>query len=102
MNLMSNAIKYSAKTDSPIIEVASEEEGEKIIYSIKDNGAGFDMRYVDKLFNVFQRLHTTAEFEGTGVGLAIVQRIVNKHGGKVWANGEINKGAEFYFSLPKK
>ncbi|HTA26281.1 MAG TPA: ATP-binding protein [Bacteroidia bacterium] len=102
MNLISNALKYSSKVETPLIELASEDNGEEIIYSIKDNGAGFDMRYVDKLFNVFQRLHTTAEFEGTGVGLAIVQRIIKKHGGKVWAKGEINKGAEFYFSLPKK
>jgi PAS domain S-box-containing protein len=101
-NLLSNAVKYSSKVKEPLIEIDSEKEGDKIIYSVKDNGAGFDMRYVNKLFGVFQRLHTMDEFEGTGVGLAIVQRILAKHGGSVSAEGEKNKGAIFKFSLPLK
>ena len=99
-NLLSNAIKYSSKTVKPVIEISSELRDGNILYTIIDNGAGFDNKYAGKLFEVFQRLHTTEEFEGTGVGLAIVQRIINKHGGKVWAEGEVNKGARFYFSLP--
>ncbi|HXB40330.1 MAG TPA: PAS domain S-box protein [Bacteroidia bacterium] len=102
VNLLSNALKYSSKVKEPLIEIGSEKKGDKIIYSVKDNGAGFDMRYVNKLFGVFQRLHTMDEFEGTGVGLAIVQRILAKHGGDVSAEGEKNKGAIFKFSLPLK
>jgi signal transduction histidine kinase len=100
INLISNAVKYSREKERPVIEIRSEIKGEEIIYSIKDNGAGFDMRYMNKLFGVFQRLHTDEEFEGTGVGLAIVQRIVFKHGGKVQAEGKVQEGATFYFSLP--
>ncbi|HWY37968.1 MAG TPA: ATP-binding protein, partial [Bacteroidia bacterium] len=100
INLLSNAIKYSAKSPRPLVEVSSEKSNGEIIYTIKDNGAGFDMRYVHKLFGVFQRLHTPDEFEGTGVGLAIVLRIITKHGGKVWAEGKKNEGATFKFSLP--
>lgn len=101
MNLISNAIKYSGKKDKPEIEIGSTELENEITYYIKDNGAGFNMQYADKLFAVFQRLHNTDEFEGTGIGLAIVQRIIIKHGGKIWAEGEVDKGATFYFTLPK-
>lgn len=100
-NLISNAIKYSSRKPHPQIQIASETLNTEIIYSIKDNGAGFDMKYAGKLFNVFQRLHTDTEFEGTGIGLAIASRIIGKHNGKIWAEAKPGMGATFYISLPK-
>jgi signal transduction histidine kinase len=100
-NLISNALKYSGNKEKVIIEIGFEENEDVIIYYIKDNGVGFDMNYYNKLFGVFQRLHSQEEFEGTGVGLAIVQRIILKHGGLIWAESKLNEGATFYFSLKK-
>ena len=99
-NLLSNALKYSSKSDLKKIDLWSYQNGNEIVYAVKDNGAGFNPKYMNKLFHVFQRLHTEEEFPGSGVGLAIVQRIILRHGGNVWAESEPGKGAVFYFSLP--
>lgn len=100
VNLISNAIKYSKHKPETRIKITSTSKNNKIIYSIQDWGAGFDMEYYDKLFGVFQRLHSQEEFSGTGIGLAIVQKIVNRHHGTVWAESKLDAGAKFYFSLP--
>jgi light-regulated signal transduction histidine kinase (bacteriophytochrome) len=99
MNLISNAVKYSAKKDCSVVQIGVEYENGSTIFYVKDNGAGFDMNQASKLFGVFQRMHTSSEFEGTGVGLAIVKLIIEKHEGKIWVESKINEGTTFYFSL---
>lgn len=101
-NLISNAIKYSSNRDKVLLRIAYVQNNELVTISITDNGEGFDMKYHDKLFGVFQRLHSADEFEGTGVGLALVKRIINKHGGDIWAESEPGKGSTFYISIPQK
>ena len=98
--MVSNAIKYSKYKPKTNISIGAYKKDNQVVYHIKDDGAGFDMQYYDKLFGVFQRLHSQEEFEGTGIGLAIVQKIVHRHNGTVWATSTLNEGACFYFSLP--
>jgi two-component system sensor histidine kinase/response regulator len=100
VNLISNALKYSRNKEKAVIDIGGKVENGEVIFHIKDNGAGFDMKYADKLFGVFQRLHKASDFEGIGIGLANVNRIVMRHGGKCWAESEVGKGATFLFSVP--
>ena len=102
LNLIDNAMKYTAATRNARIVVDSLQRENEIVYRVQDNGVGFDMRYYEKIFGVFERLHASDEFPGTGVGLAIVERVLERHGGRVWAESEPGKGATFYFALPSQ
>jgi light-regulated signal transduction histidine kinase (bacteriophytochrome) len=100
-NLLANAIKFTKSRKTTVIEVGGQDEENETIYYVKDNGIGFDQRYADKVYVIFQCLHRREEYEGTGIGLAIVKRIIERHGGRVWAEGKVDQGATFYFALPK-
>jgi light-regulated signal transduction histidine kinase (bacteriophytochrome) len=102
VNLIANAVKFSSKKESPVVEIGGITAEHEHVYFVRDNGAGFDAAYRERLFGVFQRLHHEHEFPGTGVGLALVHRIVTRHGGRVWAEGELGRGATFHFTVPKE
>jgi light-regulated signal transduction histidine kinase (bacteriophytochrome) len=101
-HLISNGLKFAAPDRDAVIEVGGAAAPEENVYYVRDNGIGFDMQYANKLFKVFERVHPTGQYEGTAIGLALVKRIIDRHGGRVWAEGRVNEGATFHFSLPKR